>query len=176
MSYTCRSVGQQPFHRLVPELQHPAAGRGRRAALRGKQRSSVRAQHHQHLHTCKPHSECQELQVVAVNEEASSCFSPTSVKRGRTNNSLKQIEQISLCSSSFYGYRIKCSRRLFKRVRNSENEVGCSSFFSLPVFFHRSFYISVFLPPVPELTESSLFPPIVCRLIGMLPLNRRSSV
>lgn len=63
-----------------------------------------------------------------------------------------------------------------ERVRNSENEVGCSSFFSLPVFFHRSFYISVFLPPVPELTESSLFPPIVCRLIGMLPLNRRSSV
>lgn len=37
-----------------------------------------------------------------------------SVKGGQTNNSLKQIGRILLCSLQFYGYRIKYTRRLFK--------------------------------------------------------------
>lgn len=52
-----RFVGQLPFCWLVPELQHPAAGRGVWAAVCGRQRSSVRAQHHQHLHSRGPQSE-----------------------------------------------------------------------------------------------------------------------
>lgn len=52
-----RFVGELPFCRLVPELQHPAAGRGLWAAVRGRQRSSVRAQHHQHLHSRGPQGE-----------------------------------------------------------------------------------------------------------------------
>lgn len=52
-----RSVGLLPFRRLVPELQHPAAGRGVRAPVRGRQRSSVCAQHLQHLRSRRPQSE-----------------------------------------------------------------------------------------------------------------------
>lgn len=56
ITYFHRFVGQLPFCWLVPELQHPAAGRGVWAAVRGRQRCSVRAQHHQHLHSRGPQS------------------------------------------------------------------------------------------------------------------------
>lgn len=52
-----RFVGQRPFRWLVPELQRPAAGGGVRAAVRGRQRSSVRSQHLQHLHSHGPQRE-----------------------------------------------------------------------------------------------------------------------
>lgn len=55
--YIHRFVGQLPFCWLVPELQHPAAGRGLWPAVRGRQRSSLRAQHHQRLHSRRHQSE-----------------------------------------------------------------------------------------------------------------------
>lgn len=104
MSYICRSAGQHPFHRLFPKLQHPAVGGGSQAAVCGRQRSTLRSQHIQHLHTCKPHSECQvaEKHIIAdvkTEKPISRVFLP--FEGGETNNSLKQIEQIPLCSTNF---------------------------------------------------------------------------
>lgn len=82
--FICRSVGQQPFRRIVPELQHPAAGGGVRAAVRGRQRSAVRPQHLQHLHTWKPHGECRDAReprhrhALALRTPRYHKFSPVS--------------------------------------------------------------------------------------------------
>lgn len=89
--FICRSVGQQPFRRIVPELQHPAAGGGVRAAVRGRQRSAVRPQHLQHLHTWKPHGECRDAReprhrhALAAARQDITSFLPFLKRRWRTN-------------------------------------------------------------------------------------------
>lgn len=80
---THRSAGQRPFCWLIPELQHPAAGRGGWAGVCGRQRSSLRAQQLQHLHTWKAHGECRDAAphiIPSVDKETKEFpkFSPVS--------------------------------------------------------------------------------------------------
>lgn len=82
-----RFVGQLPVRWLVPELQRPAAGRGVRAAVRGRQRSSVRSQHLQHLHSHGPQSESSDGATLLHKTEKlakyCSCRFPPVLFKGR---------------------------------------------------------------------------------------------
>lgn len=190
------------FHRLIPKLQHPPVGGGDWAAVCRRQRSTLCSQHIQHLHTCKPHSECQDAERYVIADVKTETAKPISqvflpFEGGETNNILKQIEQIPLCSTSFmaiglnapgiYSRVTEVSQNL---VTQPENEVCCPLFlllFITHIHTHIFSFLHLLLPFisidiylfVPLYLLSLLchpyYPPIVCRLIGMLLLNRRSS-
>lgn len=112
MFCTHRSAGQRPVCWLIPELQHPAAGRGGWAAVCGRQRSSLRAQHLQHLHTWKAHGECRDaalhiIPTVDKETRVSQVFSHfLSVKGEQTNNSFELIVQNVNVFLHFYGLNV----------------------------------------------------------------------
>ena len=163
--FVCRSVGQHPFHRFFSELQHPAAGGGVRAAVRGRQRSALRPQHLQHLHTWKPHGECRDAasHVTATQWPPRATyhkFSPVfqALMEDKLIIALSRLSRTPLCSSNSMGIGLNAPG-VYSRGYWRESELSdaartlsvCPSLFSLPVYIIHTLVFSPFLSIAPSI-------------------------